>query len=293
MSSNVNVTEVIFQTINSLLESLFSSIDNNVYTILDDITFLDADFLKDSTFESIFGTSIGNGMLYIVDAFLLGFVLYYLFRLLLSHFTYLPIENPYQFLFKLLFIGIAIHFSFFLCEQLVPLISFLSSAIRELGELLFHKNICFAELITELNSTIYVGDSDFNIFSFDGLLKGFISVSLLNLVFSYSFRYVLLKILLLFSPFAIATLLNHSTSWFFKTWFRSVLSLLSIQVLVALALLIILSTSYKSSDILSQFIYIGSLYVLIRANSIVRELLGGLSTTISQSVDTFSSFFKK
>lgn len=113
MSSNVNVTEVIFQTINSLLESLFSSIDNNVYTILDDITFLDADFLKDSTFESIFGTSIGNGMLYIVDAFLLGFVLYYLFRLLLSHFTYLPIENPYQFLFKLLFIGIAIHFPFF------------------------------------------------------------------------------------------------------------------------------------------------------------------------------------
>ena len=154
MSSSVNVTEVIFQTINSLLESLFSSIDNNVYTILDDITFLDADFLKDSTFESIFGTSIGNGMLYIVDAFLLGFVLYYLFRLLLSHFTYLPIENPYQFLFKLLFVGIAIHFSFFLCEQLVTFISFLSSAIRELGELLFHKNICFSELITELNSTI-------------------------------------------------------------------------------------------------------------------------------------------
>lgn len=293
MNSNINITEIILKTINSLLESLFSSIDNNVYNILDDIIFLDSDFLKDKTFESIFGTSISNGILYIVNAFLFGFVLYYLFRLLLSHFTYLPIENPHQFIFKLLMVSICINSSFFICEQLLTFTSLFSSSIRELGELLFHKNICFSQLVKELNSTIYIENSSFNIFSFDGIIKSFISISLLNLVFSYSFRYILLKILLLFSPFAIATLLNNSTSWFFKTWFRSILSLLCIQILVAMALLIVLSISYENTNIISKFIYIGSLYVLIRANSIIKELLGGLSTTISQSVNNFGSFFKK
>ena len=293
MNSNINITEIILKTINSLLESLFSSIDNNVYNILDDIIFLDSDFLKDKTFESIFGTSVSNGILYIVNAFLFGFVLYYLFRLLLSHFTYLPIENPYQFIFKLLIVSICINSSFFICEQLLTFTSLFSSSIRELGELLFHKNICFSQLVKELNSTIYIENSSFNIFSFDGIIKSFISISLLNLVFSYSFRYILLKILLLFSPFAIATLLNNSTSWFFKTWFRSILSLLCIQILVAMALLIVLSTSYENNNIISKFIYIGSLYVLIRANSIIKELLGGLSTTISQSVNNFGAFLKK
>ncbi len=293
LNSNINITEIILKTINSLLESLFSSIDNNVYNILDDIIFLDSDFLKDKTFESIFGTSVSNGILYIVNAFLFGFVLYYLFRLLLSHFTYLPIENPHQFIFKLLMVSICINSSFFICEQLLTFTSLFSSSIRELGELLFHKNICFSQLVKELNSTIYIENSSFNIFSFDGIIKSFISISLLNLVFSYSFRYILLKILLLFSPFAIATLLNNSTSWFFKTWFRSILSLLCIQILVAMALLIVLSTSYENNNIISKFIYIGSLYVLIRANSIIKELLGGLSTTISQSVNNFGAFLKK
>lgn len=293
LNSNINITEIILKTINSLLESLFSSIDNNVYNILDDIIFLDSDFLKDKTFESIFGTSVSNGILYIVNAFLFGFVLYYIFRLLLSHFTYLPIENPYQFIFKLLIVSICINSSFFICEQLLTFTSLFSSSIRELGELLFHKNICFSQLVKELNSTIYIENSSFNIFSFDGIIKSFISISLLNLVFSYSFRYILLKILLLFSPFAIATLLNNSTSWFFKTWFRSILSLLCIQILVAMALLIVLSTSYENNNIISKFIYIGSLYVLIRANSIIKELLGGLSTTISQSVNNFGAFLKK
>ena len=73
LNSNINITEIILKTINSLLESLFSSIDNNVYNILDDIIFLDSDFLKDKTFESIFGTSVSNGILYIVNAFLFGF----------------------------------------------------------------------------------------------------------------------------------------------------------------------------------------------------------------------------
>ena len=50
-----NVTETIINTINTIFENLFSSIDNNLYSVLDDITFISTDILNDSNFERIFG----------------------------------------------------------------------------------------------------------------------------------------------------------------------------------------------------------------------------------------------
>ena len=49
-----NITQIIIDTINTILGNLFSSIDNNLYSILDDITFINSDILKDKNFENIF-----------------------------------------------------------------------------------------------------------------------------------------------------------------------------------------------------------------------------------------------
>ena len=38
-----NVTQIIIDTINTILGNLFSSIDNNLYEILDDIIFINPD----------------------------------------------------------------------------------------------------------------------------------------------------------------------------------------------------------------------------------------------------------
>jgi len=54
---NINLTEVIFQTINELFSGLFSSIDNSLYPILDDITFINTDILYDSPLEKILGSN--------------------------------------------------------------------------------------------------------------------------------------------------------------------------------------------------------------------------------------------
>ena len=67
-------------------------------------------------------------------------------------------------------------------------------------------------------------------------------------------------------------------------------SLLFIQIIVALVLLILFSMDYSSGSLFTKFIYIGATYVLIKANSFVREFLGGVSTTISQNVN---NLFKK
>lgn len=224
MENYTTVTATILETINTILGSLLSSIDNNLYTILDDITFISSDILYDSYFEKILGTSASNGILLITNSLLFGLTLYYAIKYLLAHFTYKPIENPSQFIFKAVIFGICINCSYFFIGEFLDLFSNITLAIRGIGEDLFHKNICFAELILDINNTISVNTSSLDVFTLDGLIKTSLSMSLLNLVFTYSFRYVMLKIFILLTPCAILSLILDSTSWFFKSWLRNIFS---------------------------------------------------------------------
>ncbi|MCI9246239.1 MAG: hypothetical protein HFJ30_03830, partial [Clostridia bacterium] len=273
MEETSSLTNSIIQTINSIFQTLFSSIDHNIYEVLDELVFIDSDILNNSIFEKIFGTNTSNGLLVIANSLLIGFALYYGIRLLYSYYMNLQIERPYQFIFKLLIFGIVMNCSFSICQQFLELNGFISQAIQNLGINLFGHPISFSELIHQLNTAISLGDSEFNIFSFDGLMKGFISFSLFNLIFSYSLRYVLVKLFILLTPFAILSLINQSTNWFFKTWFRTILSLLLQQSLVSIVLLLIFSVDLASSNILPKLLCIGGMYALIRANSYIKEFM--------------------
>ena len=70
-------TQTIISTINSIFEQLFSSLDNNLYSTLDNITFINSDILKTNYFENILGTSTSNGILLIANSLLLGIILYF------------------------------------------------------------------------------------------------------------------------------------------------------------------------------------------------------------------------
>jgi len=292
MENYSNITSTILEAINTILGNLFSSIDNNIYTILDDITFISSDILYDSYFEKLLGTSASNGILLISNALLFGFILYYAIKYLLAHFTYKPTERPTQFLIKAVIFGICINFSYFIVEKILYINYLISSSICEIGKNIFNINISFSNLILELNSIISIEQSSFNIFSVDGLIKSFISLGLFNLVFSYSLRYILIKVFILITPFAILTLINHSTSWFFKTWLRSFLSLLLLQSFVGIILIIIFSLNFNSQDLFSKFLYIGGIYSLSKANSYIKELIGGISTDISTNFNGINNKLK-
>jgi len=280
-----NITNIIINTINTILENLFSSVDNTLYSVLDDITFISSDILQTSYLQKILGISASSGILLIANSLLLGFLIYFSVKYLLSHFYYIEIESPYQFIFKLLFFGLAMNYSYFILEQILNISSNITLSIRNLGENIFNTEICFSSLINEINSTVGINSATINIFSVDGLIKSTLSVSLLSLVFSYSLRYIMVKVFVLLSPFAILSLSLNSTSWFFKTWFRNLFSLLLIQIIVSLVLLILFSMDYASDELLMKFIYIGAIYALIRVNSFVREFVGGISTVVSHPVN--------
>lgn len=286
-----NLTTSIIETINSIFETLFSSIDTTIYSVLDELTFIDKNILNNSIFQKIFGSTGNNGLLVIANSLLVGFSLYYAIRLIYSYYMNLQIERPYQFIFKLLIFGIVMNCSYFICNQFIQINSFISDAIRTVGSNIFGHDISFSELINKLNY-LSIKENEFNIFSFDGLIKSFISISLFNLIFSYSLRYIMVKVFILITPFAILSLINESTSWFFKTWLRTVLSLLLQQSLVAIILLIIFSFNFSSNNIISQLMCIGGIYALVRANSYIRSLIGGISTDVSNNFNISSKFLK-
>lgn len=286
-----DLSEIITNTINSLFQNLFSSIDNNLYSILDNIVFLNEDLFKDSYFQSIFGTNSSSGILIISNSLLIGFLLYYSIKLFLSYYSQSQVERPYQFLFKIIIIGIVMNNSYFICEKFLSINSLISSAIINIGENIFSKSIGFESFINELNKVISINGNSFDLFSLDGILKSFCTIGLLNLVFSYSLRYIMVKVLILLSPFAFLSLSLINSSWFFKTWFRSLLSLLFLQSLVALILLIIFSLNFNK-DIFSKFIYVGAIYSLSKANTYIKELMGGISTEFNYNLNNIKTFLK-
>ena len=209
-----------------------------------------------------------------------GLILYFAIKYLLSHFTYSEIESPKQFIFKLIICGICMNCSYFILEQFINIIYYISIAIRNVGENIINRNICFSELINSINTALSYNTSAINIFSLDGILKGTISFSLLNLLLSYAFRYIMVKVFALLSPFAFLSLSLKNTSWFFKAWAKNLFSLLLIQIIVSLVLVILFSTDYSNGNLLSKFIYVGGIYALIKTNSFVRDFIGGISTKI-------------
>ncbi len=115
------------------------------------------------------------GILLIANALLIGFILYFSVRHLLSSLAIVEAQNPYHFILKLIFVGIFMNSSFFLCEQIINLNALVSSAIRDVGENFLHSDICFSKLIDVSNSIILVEENYSNVFSIDGIIKTIVS----------------------------------------------------------------------------------------------------------------------
>lgn len=286
MEQNANMSQVVIDTINTIFSNLFKSIDTNLFKILDDLTFINSNILEDKYFGKIFGNSVASGILLIANSLLIGYILYYSVKYLFSNFTFSKIENPIQFIFKLVIFGIAMNSSFYILQQILDINFNICSAIRSIGEDLFRQSISFSKLIENINSNLKIVEDNINVFSVDGIIKGTTTISLVNLVTVYAIRYVTVKLLILISPFAILSLCLENTSFFFKLWFRNLFSMLFIQIIIALILLILFSVDYNSNDLMTKFIYIGGIYCLLKANTFVREFMmgTGISTNVQNNI---------
>ena len=63
-----NISFMIFETINNLLNNLLTSIDTTLYEVLDELVFIDTNILKVPFFAKIFGSYSNNGLLLIANS---------------------------------------------------------------------------------------------------------------------------------------------------------------------------------------------------------------------------------
>ena len=284
-------SNTLMSAITEILRNMFSSIDNSIYSALDKISFIDSSIINSPYLEKLFGTSSVFGILMIANSLLIGFLLYFTAKYLLSNFSgTVHSQNPMQFILKLIFIGICMNGSFFICEQIINLNSLISSSIREVGSNFLNTNICFSNLINILNSIVSIEENTQNFFSIDGIIKTIVSIGFINLVFIYSIRYILIKVFVLLSPFAILCSSTEASFGFFKAWLKCFISLLFIEIFSSLILIVMFSIEYSPSDVVSKLLFVGSIFALMKANNYVREFIGGLSLDVQNSMYALRNF---
>lgn len=275
-NETINLTSIICDSLNSIFFKFFSSIDNTVYSYLDNILFIDSDIINPNKFQQLFGTDSSNGFLLIANSLVFGIVLFYILRFATSHLIYSKIDSPYQFAFKCVIFIACMNSSLWICQQIINLISLLSDSIRELGSFINGYEINFSNLIDKINYELYLSIETFDIFSFDGILKLCTTLCIIYILFVYSIRFVMCKILILLSPFAFASLINNHFDGFFKGWFKQFLILLSMQILVAIILVLGFSLDFYSGDTLSKLVYFSLVAIIAKCNYTTKQLFSHL-----------------
>ena len=286
---SINVTEIILNSISEIFSKFFSSIDNTIYTLLDDITFITPSILQNNSFKKIIGENNYSGILLICNSLVLGFIIYYSINYLLSHLNSSKIDSPKQFIFKsIIFISI-MNSSIWICEEIISLISLITNSISDISYHFFNSAISFSTFIENLNKIIYSNNSSFDFFSFDGIIKSFISFGMINLILTFSLRYIMIQVFILISPFAFLSLLLNSSEWFFRIWLKTFLGLLLTQIFISIILLLSFSIHDAFPISMTKILYIGIIFALSKSNNYMKELFGGISTNVNMH---FSSFNK-
>ncbi len=96
--------ETIIQIINSLCKNLLSSIDKNIFPLLDELVFLNKEVISTGDkMNQILSNSPNKGVLALANCLFVAFILYYASRLLLSQATRLSSRITKQILCKGIF----------------------------------------------------------------------------------------------------------------------------------------------------------------------------------------------
>ena len=285
------ITNSLVSSINNMISNLLSSVTENIQEVLDNLVFIDSSILDD--LDVVLGESAFSGINLICNSLIYGFLLYYAISLLLSYITFSQTERPIQFIFRLILCTLALNFSRILCSIPIFICSTISKTICEMGSDMFNYNISFSGLVEDIYPKDYFTTNSFSLFSFDGLVKSSISFGLFNLSISYAIRYIMIKVLVIISPFAILSIASSKTSMFFKSWFRTFLSSLILQIFISSILLVCFIISSNTNSLIpSSIMHVGMLYTLFKANSFMKELVGGFTTDINSDLSILSSYFK-
>lgn len=283
----IPTSEIILDILNNMFSSLFSSIDNTIYSLLDNIVFLDASSIITNSIENLFFSDKFN--LLILSNILIGCVFTYrIIRIVLSIYTSQDTELPYFYILKSVVIIICMNCCLFICEQILEINYLITQYLMELGKYLFDEQISFLSFSNIINSYIS-STNEFNIFSIEGIIQSLVTFGSITLLLSYILRYILIKLLIICSPFAFLCLLHDNLHIYFYNWIKYLMLLLLTQNFICIALYLPHILDFDNS-LYSKFLIIGTILFLYQLNNYIKEFMGGFS--ISNNVGVSSSILR-
>jgi hypothetical protein len=89
----------------------------------------------------------------------------------------------------------------------------------------------------------------------------------------------MIQVFILLFPFSILSLIDDRTEWIFKAIMKAFISLLLEQVLISIILVLAFSLSLTDTT-MSKILYIGIIYALMKANTYMYMIFGGITTSV-------------
>ena len=133
---DVSLSETIFEIINTMFSNLFSSIDNGIYSLLNDIVFLDNSAVITDSIQNIFFSDKFN--LLILANILVGCIFTYkIIKIVVSLYTSQDTQFPYIYVIKSVTIIISMNCCLFICQQILEINYLITEYLLEARKLPF------------------------------------------------------------------------------------------------------------------------------------------------------------
>lgn len=270
--------------LNEMCKALFNSVDKNAFKYLDELAFLDESKFKTGIELELIGNNIYEGIIGIAISILMGIALYYIVNYFIRKIINEEIENPYTFIIKSIIAGFFIIYIKDIVLFVISVNNIITKEILNLTQTFFNQRVTFENILIKINETLYVQGEGFNVMSFDGIIKIYLVFGIINLIFEYSLRYVMIKIMFILSPIFVAFKTNRKTEYLYNNWVKGMFGLLFMQNIIAIILVI--STRFITSPLIliNKIIYIGMIYALIKVNVFIKEIFGGVSIEVQTPI---------
>lgn len=264
----------ILSNLNLLSDKVFKILEKEIYTTLDSIIDITPDILSKEPLKTLFAKNDINGIILIANTLILFYIIHYIITQIISIYNGKNIENIYQFIIKIIIVGIFVNNSHFVCELILKTFNGISNAVDVFCKNFVGKDINFSVLKENIYKLKNIEKSD--IVSIEGLIKSILSFSSISILMTLAIRYVTVILLILISPIAVICLCSSSTSGFSKMWFKTLFINLSMQIFIKLIILVpIVYKDTKSS--MYKVILIGSLYLLYKINTFISGIFSKIS----------------
>ncbi len=258
----------ILSSFSSLISKLYNSVENEGYELLEKLTYIKEDIFKLEPIKSVCSSEFNKYLLLIIITIIFGFLVYYLFKFILSCYSDTTI-GIYHFLLKVIFIAIFSSNSYFVCKEVVKFNAALSTVISITLEEVNDCKIEFSFLkksVSSVEEFLKIEDK----LNIKGLIESSICAYIVGLIVLFAVRYVIIVLCIIIAPFSFLMLITDETKKIFYVWLKMFISNLLLESIIKFILFI--PITLKANNNFSTAILIGSLILIYNVSKSIQKL---------------------